>query len=233
MKMATQKPPAMPDAENLQMPSMMPMMVMMFLILALYMVDGSNNVIGRILNYGLFILDFDGQYPVATLMLAGAIMIFLSTLLRTLVTDTISQAKNQNKMSAFNKELRQARLDNNLYKVKKLTDMQQSMMAGNMSSMNKTMKVMPYTMLIIIPIFLWIRYFIAVTASEAGTLIINIPWSVAGVSLSHTLWFMPSWILVYTLISIPLGQIIARVVRTYQFRKRLSELDEQENSEAA
>ena len=104
-------------------------------------------------------------------------------------------------MSAFNKELRQARLENNLYKVKKLTEMQQSMMAGNMSSMNKTMKVMPYTMLIIIPIFLWIRYFIAVTASEAGTLIINIPWSVAGVSLSHTLWFMPSWILVYTISS--------------------------------
>lgn len=35
----------MPDAENLQMPSMMPLMVMMFLILALYMIDGSNNVI--------------------------------------------------------------------------------------------------------------------------------------------------------------------------------------------
>ena len=43
------------------MPSMMPLMVMMFLILALYMIDGSNNVIGRILNYGLFILDSTGD----------------------------------------------------------------------------------------------------------------------------------------------------------------------------
>lgn len=230
--MATQKPPAMPDMENMQMPSMMPMMVMMFLILALYMIDGSNNTIGRILNYVLGFLDFGGQYPVATLMLAGAIMIVLSTVLRSFATDTVGQAKNQSKMSAFNKELKQARMENNLYKVKKLTEMQQTMMADNMSSMNSTMKVMPYTMLAIIPIFLWIRYFIAVTVAEAGTLIINIPWSAAGVSLSRVLWFMPSWILIYTLISIPLGQIIARVVRTYQFRKRLQELDETETAEA-
>jgi len=231
LKMATQKPPAM-SMENMQMPSMMPMMVMMFLILALYMLDGSNNAIGSIINYAFGILDFGGQYPVATLMMAGAIMIFLSTVLRTLATDTVEQAKNQSKMSAFNKELREARMENNLYKVKKLTEMQQTMMAGNMSSMNKTMKVMPYTMLVIIPIFLWIRYFIAVTVAGAGTLVVNIPWSVAGVSLSSVLWFMPSWILIYTLISIPLGQIIARVVRTYQFKKRLQELDEQGIAEA-
>lgn len=232
MTMAPPKPPTMADAENVQMPNMLPMLAMMFLVLALYMVDGNDHLIGGALNYALFVVDFGGQYPVATLMLAGTLMILFSTLLRTFMTDTIEQAKSQSIMSAFNKELRQARLENNLYKVKKLTEMQPAMMSKSMAATSKNMKAMPYTMIIIIPMFLWLRYFVDVTVRNAGTAIVNIPWSVAGVSLSHTFWIIPAWILVYTLISIPLGQIIARMIRTYQFRKKLEELEGPEVIEA-
>ena len=213
------------------MPSMMPMLVMMFLILILYTVDGQDHVIGEILDKGLFFLGMDGKYPVVTLFIAGALMASTSAILRSFFMDMMAQAKSQQIMSAFNKELRQARLENNSFKIKKLTEMQPAMMAKNMENSNKMMKSMPFTMIIIIPMFLWIRYFVNVTVDAAGTLGVFVPW--AEVSLLDQVWFMPDWILIYTLISIPFGQIVNRLIRTYKFRKYLQQLDAGEGAEAA
>ena len=213
------------------MPSMMPMLVMMFLILILYTVDGQDHVIGEILDKGLFFLGMDGKYPVVTLFIAGALMASTSAILRSFFMDMMAQAKSQQIMSAFNKELRQARLENNSFKIKKLTEMQPTMMAKNMENSNKMMKSMPFTMIIIIPMFLWIRYFVNVTVDAAGTLGVFVPW--AEVSLLDQVWFMPDWILIYTLISIPFGQIVNRLIRTYKFRKYLQQLDAGEGAEAA
>ena len=119
------------------MPSMMPMLVMMFLILILYAFDGSDHKIGSILDYGLSFFGMDGQYPIVTLFVVGALMASFSAILRSFFTDMIEQAKSQQIMSAFNKELRQARLENNSFKIKKLTEMQPTMMAKNMENSNK------------------------------------------------------------------------------------------------
>lgn len=205
------------------MPSMMPMLVMMFLILILYSIDGDDHKIGEVLNYALSPLGFDGKYPVVTLLVVGAIMASLSAILRSFFTDMMGQARNQQIMSAFNKELRQARLENNSYKMKKLTELQPTMMAKNMETSNKMMKSMPFTMIIIIPLFLWVRYFIYVTLPESMQWI-YVPW--AHIDLTSTIWFMPSWILVYTLVSIPFGQVVNRIIRTIQFRKHLAKMDE-------
>ncbi len=213
------------------MPSMRPKLVMMFLILILYTVDGQDHVIGEILDKGLFFLGMDGKYPVVTLFIAGALMASTSAILRSFFMDMMAQAKSQQIMSAFNKELRQARLENNSFKIKKLTEMQPTMMAKNMENSNKMMKSMPFTMIIIIPMFLWIRYFVNVTVKDAGTLGVFVPW--ANVSLLDQVWFMPDWILIYTLISIPFGQIVNRLIRTYKFRKYLQQLDAGEGAEAA
>lgn len=213
------------------MPSMMPMLVMMFLILILYTVDGQDHVIGEVLDKGLFFLGMDGKYPVVTLFIAGALMASTSAILRSFFMDMMAQAKSQQIMSAFNKELRQARLENNSFKIKKLTEMQPAMMAKNMENSNKMMKSMPFTMIIIIPMFLWIRYFVNVTVDAAGTLGVFVPW--AEVSLLDQVWFMPDWILIYTLISIPFGQIVNRLIRTYKFKKYLQQLDAGEGAEAA
>ena len=212
-----QQQPPMPDMSN-----MWRMMIIMVLIFGLYFIDGSDHVIGKPLNYVFQIIDFSGEFPVVTLMLMGSIMILLSSGIRTLMTDTLEQQKAQAFTSAFNKELRQARLENNLYKVKKLTEMQPVMMQKSMESSNQMMKSMPYTMLIVVPIFLWVRYFVDVTLSAAGTQVISVPWAIADVSLvANPLW-LPNWILIYSLISIPIGQIIMRLVRAYQFKKHLA-----------
>ena len=215
-----QQQPPMPDMSN-----MWRMMIIMILIFGLYFIDGDQHVIGKTLDMAFQFLDFDGQYPVVTLMLIGSIMILLSSGIRTLMTDTLEQQKAQAFSSAFNKELRQARLDNNLYKVKKLMEMQPVMMQKSMESSNQMMKSMPFTMLIVVPIFLWVRFFVDVTLREAGNLVISVPWAMNAIDLTDVYWFLPAWILIYSLISIPLGQIIMRVVRAFQFRKRLAEIE--------
>ena len=215
------------------MPSMMPMLVMMFLILILYAFDGSDHRIGEVLNYGLNFFGMDGKYPIVTLFIVGALMASFSAILRSFFTDMIEQAKSQQIMSAFNKELRQARLENNSFKIKKLTEMQPQMMAKNMENSNKMMKSMPFTMIVIIPLFLWVRYFIDVTVRNfndgVGNLTFSVPW--ATLDLDSTIWFMPAWILVYTMISIPFGQIVNRLIRTYKFKKYLKQMDSAEGAE--
>jgi hypothetical protein len=37
--------------------------------------------------------------------------------------------------------------------------------------------------------------------------------------------FMPMWIVVYTLISMPIGQIESRFIRWYMLKKRLDQID--------
>ena len=224
----------MPDMSN-----MWRMLIIMILIFGLYFVDGSEHIIGKTLNIVFQIIDFGGQYPVPTLMIMGSIMILLSSGIRTLMTNTLEQQKAQAFSSAFNKELRQARLDNNLYKVKKLMEMQPVMMQKSMESSNQMMKSMPFTMLIVVPIFLWVRYFVDVTLREAGTQIISVPWAMnaiplttAGTDISWS-FFIPAWILVYSLISIPLGQIITRVVRAIQFKRYLARLETEITEEVA
>ncbi len=220
--------PPMPDMSN-----MWRMMIIMILIFGLYFIDGSDHIIGGALNTVFQFIDFNGEYPVVTLMLMGSIMILLSSVIRTLMTDTLEQQKAQAFSSAFNKELRQARLDNNLYKVKKLMDMQPVMMQKSMESSNQMMKSMPVTMLIVVPIFLWVRYFVDVTLGNAGMQIISVPWAMNAINLTDVYWFLPAWILVYSLISIPLGQIITRLVRAYQFKRHLAKLEQSKTEEVA
>ena len=202
------------------MPNMMPMLLSMMFMLFLYMLDGNDHIIGGFLNYGLKIFSFDGEYPVLTLIIVGLLMATITTVVRSFFIDMIQQARTQHIMSAFNKELRQARIENNSYKLKKLMEMQQTMMAKNMESSAAMMKTMPYTMIVVIPIFLWVRYFVAVTLVDPW---ISVPW--ADISLQGSLWFMPMWIVIYSMISIPFGQVLNRLIRGYKFKKKLDEMD--------
>ena len=217
----------MPDMKN-----MWRMMIIMVLIFGLYFIDGQDHVIGKPLNFIFQIIDFSGDFPVVTLMIMGAIMILLSSGIRTLMTDTLEQQKAQSFTSAFNKELRQARLENNLYKVKKLTEMQPVMMQKSMESSNQMMKSMPYTMLVVVPIFLWVRYFVQVTLPAIGHDVISVPWDFA-VNLNATPLWLPNWVFIYSLVSIPIGQIVMRVVRYYQFKKHLEKLEASKTEEVA
>ncbi|MCL2032987.1 MAG: EMC3/TMCO1 family protein [Methanomassiliicoccaceae archaeon] len=209
--------------QNMPMPMQKGTMIGMFAVLIIMLVVMSfRDAIGGGLNYVFHVIDFGGQSPVLTLVIAGLIMITVSTVIRSFLTDFVAQARNQKIQSDFNKEMRQAKLENNLYKLKKLQEEQPKMMAKSMETSTQMMKIMPVTMVVIIPIYAWVWYFISNTVPEE-LLTAFLPWGT--VHLNETLWFLPIWIVIYTMISLPIGQLENRAIRYYLLRKRLAELD--------
>jgi len=185
--------------------------------------------VGEALNVIFQVIDFDGQWPVLTLIIAGLIMITLSTIVRSLLTDFVKQAKSQHIQSSFNKEMRQAKLENNLYKLKKLQEQQPQMMAKSMEQSTQMMKIMPLTMMCFFPVYAWVFYFLEVTilGDAGGEILINIPWG--PVNIMDSLIVIPAWIVIYTMISLPIGQLEGRIVRYFLLKRRLKVLDGIEN----
>jgi uncharacterized membrane protein (DUF106 family) len=159
--------------------------------------------------------------PVVTLFLTGILMTLLTIVLRHFFTDYVGQAESQKIVSAFNKELRQARIENNKYKIKKLTEQQSKILKRSMEMSSSQMKLMPMTMLVVIPIFAWLDVFMTHLAPSVA--MVNLPWAL-NVSLT-AITVLPNWVLLYSLISIPFGQILLRSLRYFEFRKRLREIE--------
>lgn len=206
----------MPQMPKNTMIGMLLSLVLMFVVM-MY-----REQVGQYLNFVFKYIGFGGQYPVLTLMIAGLIMTTLSSVIRTVLSDPLKMAKSQHLQKEFNRELREARLENNLYKIKKLTDQQPVMMSKSMESSQDQMKIMPVTMIIVIPIYAWVFYFLNHSVPKS-LLFINVPWA-AGVDLMATM-VLPSWILIYTLISIPIGQLMGKFVRYLLLKKRIAETE--------
>ncbi|MFT0899167.1 DUF106 domain-containing protein [Candidatus Methanoprimaticola sp. MG2] len=190
--------------------------------------------IGSALDIVFKYIAFDGKYPVLTLIIAGVIMITFSTVIRSLMTDPIKMARNQQIQSDFNKEFRQARIENNLFKMKKLQEMQPQIMAMSMEASTQQMKVMPISMIVLLPVYAWVWYFLLVGDFNGVTgqyftaenpPLADIPWS-PGFDLNSTIMgFFPSWIIIYTMVSLPIGQIENRLIRFLFLKRDLRRLD--------
>lgn len=173
--------------------------------------------LGQVVGMGLEPLwGFGGSFPVVSLFITGAFMTSLSIVVRHFFTDYVKQVKSQKIMSAFNKEMQSARKENNTYKLKKMMELQPKMMEESMKQTTTQMKLMPVTMLIIIPIFAWLAVFVG----DLDSAMITVPWS-DDASLNAS-YLLPAWVLLYSLISVPFGQLLSRVLRYYSFKKRLS-----------
>lgn len=214
MQSMQQNMPAMPKGT---MVGMFAVLIIMFVVMSFRsQIGGALNVVFQVINFG-------GQWPVLTLVIAGLIMITFSTVVRGLLTDPVGQAKTQQEQTAFNAEMRQARLENNLFKLKKLQEKQMDMMGKQMETSTQMMKTMPLTMVVVIPIYAWVWYFLDCGIVPTELLTIALPWGAA--NLMDMVWIMPMWIVIYTMISLPIGQIENRLVRLYLLKKRIKALD--------
>ena len=153
---------------------------------------------------------FDYQYPVLTFLLAGVIMISLTTLIRHFIIDWEKMAEIQSKMGAYNKEMGKARSEGNEAKMKKLFAMQPEVMMLQGEMMSNQMKPMAFTMIIAIPIIMWLRTFV----HGMDLPVMSLPWE-SNYSLNENLWILPHWILVYSGLSLPFGQVIMRVLKIF------------------
>lgn len=220
-------------------------MIGMFLVLIVMMVVMSfRSQIGQALDFVFHYIAFDGKYPVFTLIIAGLVMITISTIVRSLMSDPIEIARNQQIQSDFNKEFRQARMENNLFKMKKLQEMQPQIMAMSLQTSTQQMKIMPVTMVFLLPMYAWVWYFInpadsgggnyfggdsieaiANSLSGFGHALVDLPWSEGYNLNTMLLGFFPSWIIIYTMVSMPIGQIENRLLRLIFLKRHLRQLD--------
>ena len=89
---------------------------------------------GTAVGYGLEPSGLFRPSPIVTLVLVGLLMAGLTILVRHFFTDYVEQARSQKIVTAFNKELREARKENNSFKTKKLMAEQPKILQKSMAA---------------------------------------------------------------------------------------------------
>jgi uncharacterized membrane protein (DUF106 family) len=181
------------------------MLFMMYIIMNEDLRDGMGAIAGSILEPRI---SFDYRYPAVTFLLAGVTMISLTTIIRHVLIDWEVMAETQSKMNAYNKEMSKARKSGNEARMRKLMAMQPQVMVLQSEMMSNQMRPMMFTMVIAIPIIMWLRIFV----EGMGHPVLSLPWE-GNYNLNDDLWFLPHWILVYSALSLPFGQILMRVLK--------------------
>ena len=180
------------------------------------------NAVGLVLNP---VIGFSGRYPILTVMLAGTVMVILTTLLRHFTTDWIEMAKFQTHMRAFNKELMKARKENNTFRMKKLQDQQPELMMKQQEVSKAQLKNMPLTMLVVIPLFAWVLTFL----QALDYWWVSTPWNprmdlftTEGIVFGSSV--LPHWILLYSALTIPLGALVQKGMKVLSWKERWEKL---------
>lgn len=191
---------------------------MFFMIVYLMIVMTFREPVGQALDVFFSVVAFTDN-PALTLILAGVIMIVLSTIVRCLLTDLVGPAMTQYKSKKFSAAYRQARLENNLNKLKKYEAMQAKMMAATQKQSSDMMMMMPATMVVLFPVYAWVWYFV----EHLSNTIIWMPWG--QLDLTSSIVMFPAWIIIYSLMSLPLGQVLSKFFLYIKIDKRMEMLD--------
>lgn len=159
-------------------------------------------------------IGFDGKYPVLTIVIAGTIMVLATTLIRHFTTDWLEQARVQAYMRSFQKELGAARKANNTFKLKKLQDKQPEVLMKQQELQAASMKTMPFTMIIVVPLFAWVFQFL--TGLDYWWY--SSPWNPRVDMFDSTVF--PHWVLLYMTLSIPLGALVQKAMKYASWKER-------------
>lgn len=170
-------------------------------------------------------IGFGGRYPVLTVLLAGAVLVVVTTVVRHFTTDWIETARNQAFARHFQREMMAARKENNTYKIKKLTEAQPEMMRRTQEMNSKQLKTMPITMLVAVPLFAWMSTFLA----RLDYTWFSAPWN-PSVDMFTSNGILPfgaegsslfqHWILLYMVLSIPLGALLQKAMKYAAWKER-------------
>ena len=201
------------------------MMIFLFLlaILALFdptMAEGFGTAAGFVLDP---VIGFGGQYPVITVLLAGALTTTVSSVLRDHYTDWVKMVRFQKINGAWQKEYREAMRKGNKSHVDKLQKVRQGFMKDQMDIQLSSMKPLAWTFFLFIVLFAWLNVFVNQTLLAQGGQYFAVPWA-SNVFVNYVPFLFPSWIIIYSLLAIPIGQILTRVLKYVRFRRKLLKL---------
>src|SRR5512136_1148377 len=185
---------------------MLLLMLLLFVMILIFGDANIRNVVALSLN-SVFapLIGFGGANPLMTIVLAGIIVVFLSSLFTHMFTNWKAMGQAQEASKAFNKELTKARKEGNTNRLQKLMKMQPQIMRMTTQSSGGMMKSMFFLFLFIAPIFIWLTYFLG---SVAHYFYFTVPWG-NGVSLfDKASSIMTNWFLLYMIFSFLAGQLI-------------------------
>ena len=215
------------------MSQMMMFMVMPILLIMLFTPD-----IRVALGLGMDLclgpsIGFGGAFPVYTIITTSIMMIIASTLLRHKYTDWISVGKQSYLQKYVQKKFKEAQ--GNPVKMKKVQELNAKIMRMTGDRMSAQMKTMMFTMMFSLILFMWLLLHMA---AKATVHIASTPWALEeGWDLTDTGAIiyaltggaskgpMPNWIILYSLFSLPVGQVLQAVLKFFHFRRRLDKLD--------
>ena len=198
------------------------MMIFLFLlaILALFdpqMANGFGDAAGYVLGP---VIGFGGRFPVLTVLLAGALTTIVSSVLRDHYTDWVKMVKFQRINGAWQKEYREAMRKGNRSQMDKMQKIRQGFMKDQMDVQLATMKPLAWTFFLFIVLFAWLNVFVNQTLLAEGGQYFAVPWA-SNVFVNYVPFLFPSWIIIYSLLAIPIGQILTRVLKYVRFRRKL------------
>jgi len=184
---------------------MLMLMVLMFLMIFVFGNPAISSWLATSIHTVFYpLIGFGGSYPVLTLILAGIIVVFLSSFFQNLFTDWKKMGEMQEVTKAFQKELSKARKEGNTNKVNKLMKLQPQIMKKQTEASSGMMKPMIFLFIFIVPIFMWLRYFLG----GLDYYYFTVPWSGEGASLFFKPFLMQAWLWVYLIFSMVIGQLI-------------------------
>jgi len=183
------------------------LMLLMFVMIFIFGDPNISSWIALSLNGAFYpIIGFNGNAPVLTIVIAGLIVVILSSFFQNIFTDWKKMGESQEITKAFQKEMSDARKKGNTNRVNKLMKMQPEIMKRQTEASSGMMKPMFFLFIFIVPIFMWLRFFLGGLDYYYFTL----PWA-NGVSLIPSgpdKFIMQNWLWIYMVFSMVIGQII-------------------------
>jgi uncharacterized membrane protein (DUF106 family) len=174
-------------------------------------------------NVALFpLIGFGGRLPTLTILLAGLLTTTISSVIRDHYTNWVKMARTQRVLRAWQKEKFDAQRKGQQTRLQKLMQAQKGFQKDQMEMMSSPYKTMAWTYILFIVVFVWLRLFVDITLANLGNQWIAVPWS--NHVYLNSAYVLPSWVLLYSLLAIPFGQIITRVLKYVRFRRRLEEM---------
>ena len=202
--------------------------MMFFLTLFVVLDPGLRDAFGRAAAAVFWpTIGFGAAYPVLTILLAGSLTTIISSVVRHFFTDWVKTTRINKRDAAVRKATMEAIRQGNRTKAAKLREVQMSMQAETLDVRFAPMKSMAVTFLLFILVFSWLGQFVYSDVGSAGTAFFAVPWQTQ--TDLRAAYVFPAWILLYSLLAIPIGQIVTRVLKFVSFRKRLAAM----GSEAA
>ena len=198
--------------------------VMMFVVMIMFD-PGMGAAVVSIMDSVMTPIKLNDAYPIWTIVLSGLILVVITTFIRHKFTDWYEMAKTQKVQSEFNKELREATMSGNTVKAKKLQEMQPEILKLTNQLMMNNMKTMIFTMLFAILIWRWLYSYLDALAVST----VSLPWEPHFPITERLTCFIPFpyWILIYFVVSVPIGQVLVSVFKTFEFKQDVIDAEQE------